>query len=146
MRKVRVVGGLFVMIGMAGLSAWWVANAWAEAPPSRDKAGSSAGFKPVQPIHTMMEGQKKLRSEIQAGILDKKWKDASKAAWILAEIANVNQFQHADAEYKGYAKKMSDQCVQLAKLLRKRNEQAARDQFKKIGQTCSACHDKYRED
>ncbi len=146
MRMIRLVGCLFMVLGIASACAWWAGQARAEAPSAQSKESSKAGFKPVQSIHNMMEGQKKLRSEIQAGILDKKWRNASRAAWILAEIANVNQYQHSDAEYKGFAKKMSDQCVQLAKVLRKRDEKGARTQFKQLGQTCSSCHDKYKDD
>lgn len=143
MRKTRSVCCFLVGVVAAFALARWATGARAEAP---EAGGSAAAFTPVQPIHVMMEGQKKLRKEIQAGILDKEWKDAMKAAWILAEIANVNQYQNDHPQYKAYAKRMSDQCVKLAKLLRKRKDKEARALFKEIGQTCSACHDQFREE
>ena len=100
-------------------------------------------FKPAQPIEKMMEGQKKLHGQIKAGLLDKAWEDAEVSAWILAEVANANQFQHESGEYKKLAARMSTQCVELAGLLRKRDERKAMEQFSSVSQTCTSCHDRF---
>jgi len=121
---------------------------WAESQPmGAAKAPQKIGaFKPVQPIHDMMEGQKMLFTQIKEGIVDGQWKESSKAAWILAEIANVNQYQKDDPQYKRYAKQMSKDCVSLAKLLKKKDAAAAREGFRKVGRNCSMCHKKFRKD
>jgi len=92
----------------------------------------------------MMEGQAKLWGEIKDGILDSNWKAAEKSAWLLAEVSNVNQYQHEAADYKGWAKQMSDQCVELAGVLKKKDAAKSRDLVSKIGNTCSECHNKYK--
>jgi cytochrome c556 len=39
---------------------------------------------------------------------------------------------------------MSDECVELANLLAKRDQKAAMDQFTRIGKTCGSCHEIYQ--
>lgn len=142
MRLSRIVYCSCLVAGVAVMSIALIANA--QPKPSAAQVSAKAKFKPVQSIHDMMEGQKKLWTEIREGILDKQWDEASKSAWILAEIANVNQYQHESKEYKGYARKMSSNCAKLAKLLKKREEKSAKMMVTQIGETCSACHDQFK--
>jgi hypothetical protein len=114
-------------------------GAWANDPPA-----ASTAFKPVQPLETLMEGQKKLHAEIKEAIMDKAWEEAQVSAWLLAEIANVNHYQKPDPEFRTLAKRMSDECVELANLLAKRDQKAAMDQFIRIGKTCGSCHEIYQ--
>jgi hypothetical protein len=83
----------------------------------------------------------RIKDEIQ----DKSWQEAQVSAWILAEMANVNQYQKPDAEFQALALKMSGQCVELAKILKRRDQKAAIDQAQSVGQTCKSCHEKYRK-
>jgi hypothetical protein len=99
----------------------------------------------VQPLENMMEGQNKLFKEIKDALLDKSWDDASKLAWILAEIANVNQYQKDDPRYRQHAQRMSGQCVMLARALARKDEAAAKDLVSKVGATCGACHDQFKK-
>ena len=141
MRPFRTVV-LILLLGGIALTSATLATAGEEGVKTKPAAQA---FKPVQPIHEMMEGQGKLFGEIREGILDKEWKAASRSAWLLAEISNVNRYQHDDAEYKGYAKAMSAQAVELAKLLKKEDEAGSKAAARKISQSCSACHEKYKD-
>ncbi len=115
--------------------------AWGQSPP----AASSHSFKPVQPLKRLMEGQEQLMGRIKDAIQDKTWDEAQTSAWILAEMANVNQYQKPDPEFQALALKMSGQCVELAKVLKKRDQKAAIDQSQSIGQTCKNCHETFRK-
>lgn len=117
----------------------------AQAEPKTATSEPAPAYKPAQPIEKMMRGQDKLFKEVRAGILDQKWKDASLSAWILAEIANANQYQNDDPEYRKYAARMSEQAVELAGMLSKQDEKGAMSQVSAIGQTCQACHDKFKK-
>ena len=130
-----VVGLVFAVSGLVAV---------AQPKQTAKKKTSKTAFRPVQSIHDMMEGQRKLWIEIKEGIVDKQWNEAGKSAWILAEVANVNQYQHKSPEYKDLARKMSADCVKLAKLLKKKDESGAKKMVKKVGETCSACHDQFK--
>lgn len=113
-------------------------------PKSGSPAGDSAqAYKPAQKLEQMMEGQKKLFGEIKAGILDESWDDAIIKTWILAEVANANQFQNSHAKYKKLASRMSEQCADLASTLKKHDSKAAMQKFSAVGKTCGACHDQF---
>jgi len=102
-------------------------------------------FKPVQDVERVMESQDALFKEIKDAMLEKAWSDAETAAWILAEMANVNQYHSKEAKYQELADKMATQCVDLAKLLRKRKGDEAKEQVTQLSQTCKACHDQYKK-
>lgn len=144
MRVSRSVGLLLLVGGVALTSATLVTAARAVEEDNKTKAAVQE-FKPVLAIHEMMEGQGKLFAEIREGILDKQWKEAARAAWLLAEIANVNRYQHDAADYKRHAKEMSGYCVELARLLKKEDEAGAKTAVRKVSQKCSACHEKYKD-
>lgn len=144
MQSIRSIAAFVVFLGV--LSA--LVLALGDTRPLKaqtSQAKPAAAFKPVQSIQDMMAGQGKLFTEIREGILDKQWKEAGKAAWILAEIGNVNQYQNDKPDYKGFAKQMSLRCAELAGALQREDEQAARRIVRQVGQACSTCHDKYKE-
>ncbi len=134
---------LLIVVGVTGLAAGLIVSA--QAQPQGAAVEAPPAFKPAQPLEQMMEGQNKLFKEIRAGILDKTWKESSLSAWILAEMANANQYQNDNPDYRRMAAKMSEQCVELAKLLKNKDEQGAMSQVSAIGQTCQACHDKFKK-
>ncbi len=108
------------------------------APPPPAKA-----FKPVQDVERVMESQDAMVREIKDAIVDKEWESGETAAWILAELANVNHYHNNDPKYKELADKMSTQCVELAKLIKKRKGDEAKAQMTALNQTCTACHDQF---
>lgn len=132
-----------LIVALLGLGAFLAATqlGYSEDP----KPAAARAYKPVQPIHEMMEGQKKLFGEIKDGLLDKQWNKASQSAWILAEVANANSYQHDAADYQAWAAKMAQDCVTLAQNLKKKDEAGAKELITKVGQTCQACHDKYQK-
>lgn len=142
-RKVQMFG---VVALMTVLAAGLIVTAQAQPKPAGAASAAATTFKPAQSVHQMMEGQDKLMKEIKAGIMDKSLKDAMVSSWILAEVANANQYHNDNPEYRGLAAKMSEQCVELAKTLKKGDEKTAITQLNAIGQTCGACHDKFKKD
>lgn len=106
---------------------------------------NSKPFKPVQDVERVMESQDELFKEIKDAILEKEWRDGESAAWMLAEMANVNQYHSKEAKYQELAGKMVGQCVDLAKTLRKRKGDEAKEQVTQLSQTCKSCHDQYKK-
>lgn len=147
MRRIGSVRAIGAVAIVSLLAAGLIATAQAQPKPGGVAAASPGSpYKPVQSLHHMMEGQNKLLKEIKAGIIDKALKDAMVSAWILAEISNSNQYQNEDPAYRELAVRVSQQCVELAQTLKKGDEKAAMTQLNAIGQTCGACHDKFKKD
>jgi hypothetical protein len=132
------------LLCLIGLSAILTVGLMADAEPKAEPA-KRPEFKPVLDLHDQMECQGGLFKQIKENMLDKKWRPASEAAWLLAELGNVNQYQHEDAAYGKIAKAMSDECVTLAKALKKKDETAAKESLKLVGQHCGTCHDQYKK-
>lgn len=145
MRANRSTAALLTVAGLVMLSAALMARAQSGPDAKVKAAGQAPPFKPVMNVHDMMEGQNKLFGEITDAITDKKFRDAAKAAWLLAEIANVNQYQHDEAAYRAFAKKMSEDCVTLARALKKQDEKASIEARRLVGQSCQSCHDQYKK-
>ncbi|MFQ5429999.1 MAG: hypothetical protein ACE5E1_06780 [Phycisphaerae bacterium] len=143
-QRQTATGLLLIVGGLCGTVAL-LANAQPK-PTVTATARPRPAFKPVIDLEDMMEGQKKLFTDIKEGLLDKQWEEAEAAAWILAEIANVNQYQHQEKDYKRFAHRMSGQCVELAKRLKKRESGKAVEALENVRQTCTACHDQFRKD
>lgn len=134
-QKWMTVSGSFAVV--LGVSLW------ASAEPK--SSGSAKAFKPVMNTEHLMHGQKKLMDDIKSAIGEKDWKAGQTAAWVLAELANVNHYQKDDAAYRGFADKMSKQCVDLAAMLSTKDEKGAKDAVNAIGKTCGACHDQFEK-
>jgi len=132
-----------LMILLAALPFALAVVAVTAEPPDDKKPGA---FKPAQTTHTLMEGQNKLWKEIREGILDEKFGDAALSTWILAELANVNQYQHDHPDYVKYAGAMSKECTNLARALEKKEANQARALVGKVGNICGACHNQFRKD
>src|SRR5262245_7268415 len=120
----RTMAGLVALSAAIIFSASLLVHAQSGAD-SKPLLPTATAFKPVMSVHDMMEGQNKLFGEITDGITDKKFRDAAKGAWLLAEIANVNQYQHDDEAYRNFARKMSADTVTLALALKKGDEKAS---------------------
>ncbi len=139
-KRLGVLSGLIAVIALAAVVFS------ASAQPQKPSKQKVKPFKPVQPIQQMMAGQRKLYAEIKDGILDKTWEEAASSAWILAEISNVNHYQNDAPEYQKFADRLSADAVSLARILEKKEQPAALEAAAKIGQTCSACHDKFKKE
>ncbi len=142
---------LIVLLSLVGLTVLATELIAGDEPPKtpplpapKPKPVPVTSFVPVTSVHHLMEGQGKLFGEIKDGILDSKWKSAERSAWLLAEISNVNQYQHDAADYKNWAKMMASQCVELANALKKNDAAKSRDLISKVGNTCGECHNKYK--
>lgn len=128
-----------VVLTTAGLMAF--------AQSTQSDTGSKIKpFKPIEPLPEMMAGQRKLYTEIKDGILDKTWEEAATSAWILAEIANANQYQNDDKDYRKFAGRLSKEAATLAKQLKKQDERGAKETVARIGRTCKACHEQFKKD
>ncbi len=136
--RITIVGAAAVVIGGAALlGIAQTTPKTSEGPP---------GFKPVQPLGRMMEGQKLLYAQIKDGITDEAWEEAATAAWILAEIANANRYQKDHPDYRRFAGTMSQQCVDLANALHHRDAKLSKDRTIAVGRTCGACHDQFQKE
>jgi hypothetical protein len=131
-----------VVLTTAGLMAF----AQSTTSDKGSKIKSFKPFKPIEPLPEMMAGQRKLYTEIKDGILDKTWEEAATSAWILAEIANANQYQRNDQDYRKFAGRLSKEAVTLAKQLKKPDERGAKETVARIGRTCKACHEQFKKD
>lgn len=136
----RLVLGALVAIGSLGGVGYLSADDPKAAGPGLPPAKA---FKPVQDVERVMESQDAMVREIKDAIVDKEWESGETAAWILAELANVNHYHHTDPKYKELADKMATQCVDLAKLLKKRRGDEVKAQMTALNQTCTACHDQF---
>ncbi|MEK6643954.1 MAG: hypothetical protein AABZ08_08595 [Planctomycetota bacterium] len=134
-RRWTVLCGAFAVVLGASL--------WVSAEPK--STGGVKAFKPVQTTEHLMHGQKKLMGDIKSAIGEKDWESGEVCAWMLAECANVNHYQKDDAAYHGFAATMSSQCVELAGLIKKKDEKGAKDLVNAIGKTCGACHDQFEK-
>jgi len=135
--KHQKIVGLFAAMSIAVyLGVSWMA--YAEPP-----AHGAKPFRPVQPLKMLMQGQNTLHDEIKTAIADKNFKDGERLSWVLAEIANVNQYQRENPAYQTLADQMSHQCVEMAQSLHNKDEKGAKEHFAEVGKTCGACHDQF---
>jgi len=138
--RLRLLLGMLVSTGLLGSVGYLSADDPKAPAPALPPAKA---FKPVQDVERVMESQDAMVREVKDAIVDKEWESGETAAWILAELANVNHYHHNDPKYKELADKMSTQCVDLAKLLKKRKGDEAKAQMTALNQTCTACHDQF---
>ncbi len=133
--SIKVLGA--AAVGLSITSICLIAQAQPAGEVTKAKAAEPApAFKPVISVEVMMENQGRLFKEVKEGILDKDWKNSGKSAWLLAELGNVNQYQHDDAAYKKFAKQMSDASKTMAEAIDKRDEAAAKSALTSVGETC----------
>ncbi len=135
----RQMLGMFVAFGLLGS----VGYLSAEDPKAGPALPPAKAFKPVQDVERVMESQDAMVRDIKDAIQDKEWEQGETSAWILAELANVNHYHNPAPKYQELADKMSTQCVDLAKLLKKRKADEAKAQMTALNQTCTACHDQF---
>lgn len=120
-------------------------------------ADKKACFEPVAPVHDLMEAQgyhfKEITGKIRSRKSDPEIKDEKQAkedfklmgrhAYILAELANVNQYNKDKEDYGKWAREVRDMCVELAKVAKEENVEKADKLGRAIHAKCGECHDKY---
>lgn len=101
-------------------------------------------FKPAAPRASLMDWHSRAFDELNAGIAKKDVKCAE-AAWLLAELANVNQFHTEKDDYRKWADDLRDGAVEIANTIRKKHDFArAKTLSAKLKDTCKRCHDAYK--
>jgi hypothetical protein len=65
-------------------------------------------------------------------------------AYILAELANVNQYNNEKEDYSRWAKEVRDMCLELAKVAKEDDLTKAEKIVRTIHAKCGECHDKYQ--
>jgi hypothetical protein len=150
MKVVRVLP--FVLIAVVGITFW--------AAQAQQDVGAQAAkdcYEPAAPVEALMEAQREHSEKIKdlisapAGDEEKektRFHDLEHQAYILAELGNVNRHQPnaKKKDYLDWATALRDQSVELAGIVAKKDLAAAKAQFKKIDDTCNACHEKYKDD
>lgn len=109
------------------------------------QGGVPVPFKPVLEVEQLMENQQIAFKGLKAAILDKKWQDARKYAWLLAELANVNRQHATEAKYSDFAGAMVDKSMDLANKLKSKDAKVASAELAELNQICSSCHKAYRK-
>ena len=102
-------------------------------------------FKPVLEVEQLMEDQELTLKGLKTAVIDNKWPDAKKYAWLLAELANVNRQHAPDAKYAEYAGEMVTKSMELAGKMKDKDAKAAAAGLADLAQVCSACHKAYRK-
>lgn len=100
-------------------------------------------FSPAAPQEQLMKWHERAAKELKSNIDDKKEEKAAAAAYLLAELANVNYFHRDDPKYHEFATQLKTLALDAAKALEKKDLAAADELNKKIGKTCEACHDAF---
>ena len=136
--SVCLMGGCIWFLGMTS-------HADSAAPDS-----AIAAFKPVSSVESLMHGQnmffKTIRTELNQPAGKKRNHEIVEAAELLAELANVNRYNSPKQDYRDWAKRLSDQSLELAGEAKKSDasDEKMKSLAGKMGTTCSACHDVYQ--
>lgn len=109
-------------------------------------------FKPVASVDALMHGQlvffKTIGKQVRKPASAARNYEIEEAAEILAELANVNQFNSEKEDYRAWATTLRDAAMGLAHEADK-GDAADEANMKKLVQTmksaCSDCHDAYRD-
>lgn len=130
---------------VAAIGSQLIADPKSDKPkPAPDKPAAKA-YTPVLTVEQTMEGQASLMKSIKSGILDGDWGTAEKSAYVLAELSSTNQYHNDAKDYQTWAKALSNDALELAKALKKHDENESKRLLKKAGNNCSACHDVYKK-
>ena len=118
---------------------------------SAEPTAAQLPFQPVASVHSLMHGQQTFFQHIgdalKGGEGSKEKKDIREAAEVLAELANVNRHNMGEDDYRAFASQLRDTALQLAQEAKKKREadhEKMRKLFRKLKDTCTACHDVYR--
>lgn len=116
-------------------------------PAGTVEPGLSAPYKPVAPVHDLMEAQDHFFSIIKQQLRARgkeDFKEIRISANVLAELCNVNQFQKDKRDYQEWATEARDASLKLAEAAKAKDAAAAGSLVREIHTSCTACHDKYQ--
>lgn len=118
---------------------------------SSQPASEGNDFKPVAEVDALMFGQvtffKKIRQELEKPLTKGTAHEIEEAAQVLAELANVNQFNNSKSDYKNWATQLRDTAMELAEEAEKKDAaDTGRMQklYSRMKATCGECHDVYQ--
>ena len=113
-------------------------------------AASDKTFKPVASVHVLMHGKGLYFKQIRTGLKEPTGKKRNESLYeageMLAELANVNQFNSAKDDYRAWAKQLSTVAMEFASEAKKSDADDAKLNalVQKMGGACGACHDAYQ--
>jgi len=121
-----------------------------EEKAAGDKGGDkgnakSPPYKTVAPTLVVMENVDEVFSRLYKNIGKKEIKKIKKDAQFLAELTNVIRYYKVEKDWADWAWKCRDQFVDLAAKCEKADVKTMKAAVNSIDDTCSACHDKYRD-
>ncbi len=109
-------------------------------------APAAAPYKPVAPVHPLMEGQDYHWSQIGKLLKEESpnFKHLEMHAYVLAELSNVNSWQKDKPDYRKWAVEARDLCLELAKAAKAKDTAKGEELRRQIHAKCGECHDKYQ--
>ena len=143
-----VLGGVVIVFALAVTLSGWIGSGSTsiDLPAAY---GVAPCYVPVVPMDDLMDAVDDNFEEISDQLKIKKYSKAMKAAYYVAEYANVLQF-HTSEEVKGAAnlKKWKDISVairgemqKVALTIKKKDVAGAKKLLDKVEAACEACHD-----
>lgn len=117
----------------------------ATAAQDKPKPAKKRPFKPVMNVEQIMESQKWLSAKLKDAIGSAQWEDGEWAAFVLAEMGNVNIHHATDDKYAKMAADMSKKAASLAAAMKKKDEPAAKKAFSDLNASCKSCHEAFRK-
>ncbi len=137
----RKSAGNRILVGLCATAAVAVAVAMAQSQrPSADEPS----FKPAAPREALMEWHQAAVKALRDAASKSDRKTGRANAWLLAELANVNQQHSDDARYREFATALRNRATEAAELFEKKDFEAAGKVVEAIPGDCKACHDVFK--
>ncbi len=119
--------------------------------PAGDKPAATEpppAYKPVSPVHPLMEFQDhyfdEIKKMVNASDAKKDFKVVESSAYVLAELCNINSYQQDKEDYKKWAQEARELSLNLAKAAKDKDTDKAKGLYREIHVRCTACHDQYK--
>lgn len=116
------------------------------AQESSDSAAPA--FAPASPLEDMMELNGDYFKELRKSMKPKpNYKKVAHYANVIAEIGNVAAYHQAtsEADWWKFADGLKVTALELAKAAEDKNDEALEAGVGKLGDSCKACHDRYKQ-
>lgn len=115
----------------------------APSAPLQEEVRPAQPFKPAAPHERLMEWHEETYGQLNTGIARRDRERAIRNAWLLAELANVNEQHRDDPRYRTLAAEMREGAKRLAEVLDAEDYEQARKLSTEMNRTCKACHDAF---
>lgn len=139
-------------IVLAGLSVAAIAAFCFTTVTSAEGPVSNPPFKPASSVHSLMGGQGMVFRRLQKAVTNRNTEKRNETidvlAEVLAELANVNQYNAKKDDYAGWARQLRDESLALSQEAKKgtsANDSAMRKSLRTLKSTCNSCHDVYQD-